>query len=256
VRLSGAAVARDAWALWRRERGLLLSLAGPFWFLPAYAMALLTPVAPVVPDGATDQTRATLLAPWLQAVGPWWLLDVALGLWGATSVYALLLDGARPTVGAAIGRGLRAWPRVVLAGLALAAAALPVAAVAGGLLGGVGLVLWLLIAVYAMARLLPLGPALTAERRLAALPAIARAARLTRGAGLPLAGLLAGTTGAGLVVQEPLLALDSWLRAASGGANVVAVAVVDAGAATAATGVALASALLAVAAYRLASSGT
>ncbi|WP_174279546.1 hypothetical protein, partial [Sphingomonas bacterium] len=71
-----------------------------------------------------------------------------------------------------------------------------------------------------------------------------------RGAGLPLALLAAAALGFGIVVGQPLLLLDAWLRANDGGVNPVAVTIVDAGAAIVSAASALGSALLGVVTYR------
>lgn len=239
----------DAVRLFRGDRELLLGLAGPFWFLPAFALAMLIPPAPGLPDGAergTPEATAAIeaFAQWLAAHGGWYLLGVAIGAWGTATVYALYLDRERPTLREALGRAAAVWPRFMLMSLLVGIMAL----------GGFAL-LWL-PGLYILGRFIPAGPALVAERPLSAVGAIGRGFGLTRGAGLQLAGITAATLALSWFAPQPLLALDLWLRERAGGANPLALATVDALAAALATLAALATALLAVAAYRrLASKG-
>lgn len=238
MRVTAAGVVADAAALARRDRALLLALAGPFWFLPAYALGLLLPAPPKLPPTADMPARAQVLAQWLTAQAPWYLLTFGLGLWGSATVYRLYLDETRPSVGTALRRGAALWPRLLLASGLVA------------LMAGAGLLLWVLPGIYVLGRLLPAGPALAAEPRLSAIAAVARAFRLTRGSGGALAVVTAAVLGIGWLAAEPLLMLEGWLRGQGDGGNPIAIAMVDAGAAAVSAATALASALLAVSAYR------
>lgn len=250
MRVTAGSVMAEAAALFRRDRGVLIALAGPFWFLPAYALALLVPNPPQPAATATVEARTQQMAAWLVAQGPWFLLSFAAALWGTATIYLLYMDAGRPTIGEALGRGLRLWPRLLLAMTFTAMAMLLLAVMLAPLPGGVGLVVWTMAAFYGLGRVLPVGPALAAERPLSAIGAIRRAWRMTRGAALPLGVVVAATLGIGVVADQPFLLLDGWLRANAGGVNPVAVAIVDAGAAAVAAAAGLASALVAVAAYR------
>ena len=237
MRVTAAGVVLDAFALFRRDRAVLTPIAGLFWFLPAYAVALLTPAPPEPPAGAEGAAAWEGLSRWLAAQAPWYALAWAVGLWGAATVYALYLRPERPELRGALATAAGLWPRLLLAsGL--------VAIMAAG-----GLLLWVVPGLYLLGRLMPVGPALAAERPLSALGAIGRAWALTRGSGLSLGAVAAATLGFGWIGSQPLLLLDGWLRA-QGGGNPVAVAIVDAGAAAISMAAALASALFAVAAYR------
>ncbi|MDB5695849.1 MAG: hypothetical protein JWN21_1392 [Sphingomonas bacterium] len=250
MRLRATHVVADALILFRRDRELLLGLAGPFWFLPAFALALLVPTAPGMPEGAragTPEATAWVeaLAQWVATQGHWFMLAAGIGGWGTATLYALYLDRSRPDLRAALRMGARLWPRFMLLSLLV------------GLMAVGGLALWILPGLYILGRFLPAGPALVAERPLGALNAVGRGFALTRGTGLPLMGVTAAISGLSWFAPQPLLSLDAWLRAQPGGANPLALATVDALAAAVTTLAALASALLAVAAYRrLTSSGT
>lgn len=243
MRIRAIDLLADAWAMWRRDRALLLGLAGPFWFLPAFALAMLVPPPPVLPTEASPGTREAVLwadhlAQWMGTHGWWYLVGAAIGGWGTATVYTLYLDRERPDARAALGLGAALWPRYML----LSALT--------GLMGLAGLMLWVLPGLYVLGRLLPAGPALVAERPLGAVAAVGRGLAVSKGAGLALMALVSATFGLGWVMQQPLMALDGWLRARPSGPNPVALATVDALAAGVATIAAAASTLLAIAAYR------
>lgn len=237
MRVTAAAVVLDALALFRRDRAVLVPVAGMFWFLPSYAVALLTPPPPPRTAGVEEAAAWEGLSRWFAAQAPWYALAWAVGLWGAATVYAMYLRPERPDLRGALAMAAGLWPRLLLAsGL--------VALVAAG-----GLLLWVLPGLYLLGRLMPVGAALTAERPLSGLGSIGRAWQLTRGSGLSLAAIAAATLGFGWIGSQPLLWLDGWLRE-QGGGNPVAVAIVDAGAAAISMAAGLATALFAVAAYR------
>ena len=235
-------VLRDAWALFRRDRDVLLRLAGPFLFLPAYALVLLVPAPPTPDANAADSQAATQA--WLQSVGDWagahggwFLLAYAIGYVGGAAILSLYLDRTRPDVGGALRRALTLAPRFLLAMLVVSFPA------------GLGLLLWVIPGLYVMGRTMLVAPALVAERPVAALAAIARGWALGRGSSLALMALSAITYVTGWLASTPFLALDGWLRE-GGGSGPVPLAIVDAGAAAVATASGLAGTLVALAAYR------
>lgn len=243
MRLRATDLVVDAWRLWRADAALLLALAGPFWFLPAFALTLLVPGPPALPAQAGPGTReavlwADRLAMWVAHDGGWYLLGSAVGGWGTLAVCALYLDRARPDAREALASGARLWPRYMLL------------SALSGLMALAGLMLWVLPGLYILGRLLPSVPALVAERPLGAVAAVGRGLAISKGAGLSLTALVAATFGLGWIAQQPLLALDGWLRDRPDGPNPVALATVDALAAAIATAAALTTVLLAVSAYR------
>jgi hypothetical protein len=237
--LTPAVVARDALALFKRDRSLLIALAGPFWFLPAYAVALLVPPPPARPATEADATLAWAesLTAWMGAQAHWYLLAWGIGIWGTATAYRLYLDDERPDLRAALRDGAALWPRLALASALTALAA------------GAGLLLWVLPGLYLLGRLFAVGPALAAERPLSALGALGRSFRITRGAGLTLMAVAAATLGAAWLLGRPLALVEGWVRAQDGG-NPVMIALIGAAGAAVSAAAALASALLAVAAYR------
>ena len=240
--LNIVATLRDAWGLFLRDRSLLIRLAGPFLFWPALALGLLVPAPPLPDEGvgeATAQATAWIdsVGQWAGHYGGWYLASYAVGLIGTAALLALVLGEGRLTVGEALSRALGIAPRYVLA---MVLVALPV---------GAGMLLYILPGLYVAGRLLLVGPVLLAERRMAAVAALARSVKLTRGAGLPMAALSACTYLGGIVATQPILMLID-LSKGDGPGNPVALALLHAAAAAVAMAAGLAQALIAVAAYR------
>lgn len=248
MRIDPAGTLAAAWALFRRDRALLLGLAGLFWFLPTLALRLLVPLPPTLAPGMEPGSDAALaalqgLADWIGMHGGWYVAAGAIDYWGVLTLFVLYLDPVQPTLHTALGRAARLWPRFFLLN---AIVALPVFA---------GLWLYAIPGIYLLARILLAGPALVAEAPLGASGAIARSFGLSRGTVLPLMALAAATLTLALL-GEPLLVLDRWLRARVDGPNPAALLMTDALAATVATAAALAGGLVAIVAYRrLASEG-
>lgn len=242
MKLDFATVLTDAWALFRRDRDLLLRIAAPFLFLPAFALALVVPDPPMPVAGAADSEAQAMIwadavQAWAAAHGGWYLLAYATSFFGTSLFYALYLDSGRPDVREALSRCLRILPRFLLA---MVIVSLP---------AGAGLLLYAIPGLYILGRTMLTGPALFAEAPLGAFAAIRRSLTLSRGAGLPLMGLAAFSYVSGWLVGAPFMMADRALRDAGEG-NPVMIAIVDAGAAAAAMAAGLAMALIAISAYR------
>lgn len=239
--LNVAVVLRDAWAIFLRDRSVLLAVAAPFLFLPAFALSLLLPPPPRSQTSSGDSAAALAylqtLGEWLRANGGWYLAGYAIACIGAASLYALYLDPERGDVSAALRRGVTMLPRYLLAMLVIA---LPV---------GAGMMLWLVPGLYVLGRVMLTGPALLAERPLGALAAIQRSLWLSRGSSLPLMALASITVLGGWVGSQPFELLGNAMRATNA-VNPVALAIVDAGSAGVGMIAAFASVLIALAAYR------
>ena len=242
MRLDFTTVLRDAWAVFRRDRDVLLGLAGPFLFLPAFALVLLVP-APPTPDAAATDSQAATQA-WIEAVGvwagahgQWFVLAYAIGYVGGAAILSSYLDPTHPDVRGALRRAVTLAPRYLLTMLVVSLPA------------GLGLLLWVVPGLFVMGRTMLVAPVLVADRPVGALAAIARGWRLGRGASLSLMALSAFTYVTGWIASTPFLALDGWLRE-GGGNSPVPIAIVDAGAAAVATASGLAGTLVALAAYR------
>lgn len=239
VRLDPAAVLHEAWALFRRDRDILLRIAGAFLFLPSFALALLVPGPPPRDQRGDDEAAVAwfdALGDWGRAHGGWYLLAYAVGYLGAATLYALYLDQRRLDVGGAIRRAAATLPRYLLT---MALVALPV---------GAGMLLLFVPGLYVLGRVMLAGPALITERG-SALSAIRRSMWLSRGSGLPLMGLAAVPVLGGALASQPFVLLDAWMRE-HGAANPVALALVDAGASLVGMASGLAGVLIALVVYR------
>jgi len=244
MRLDFATILTDAWALFKRDRDLLLRIAAPFLFLPAFALALVVPDPPM-PDQTAGNNEAQALAwadqvtAWASTNGGWYGLAYAISFFGTSLLYALYLDrrDGAPDVGAAMRRSATLFPRYLLAMLLVSLPA------------GAGLLLYAIPGLYILGRTMLTGPALFAEAPLGAIAAIRRSLSLTRGSGLPLMALAAFSYISGWLIGEPFMMVDRWMRE-TGQENPVVLAIVDAGAAAAAMAAGLAMALIAVSSYR------
>ena len=227
----------DGRALWARERALIVALGAPFLFLPALAVQLLTAPPPMLP---AERTQASLerwldaLGGWGQANAGWYLLADGVAVLGAAALTILLADPARPTVGEALGRAGRLWPRFLLASVL---AAIPV-----------GLGMWLILpGLFLQARFVVATTVLAVEP-VSASGALGRSWRLTRVAG-GVFGAVAALFALQWIALTPLVPLDDWLRQPTH-LNPVVLALVDGGMAAVGALYQVALVLLGVVAYR------
>lgn len=256
VEFSGPFVA--ALASWRRDRVVLLPLAGLTMFVPQLAVLLLVPEMPkpVAGEATEEATRAWMEAvtTWAGAHGLWYLLAPAIGLLGALAVIALYLDPGRPTLARALARAALLFPRYLLAALLVA---FPLGALLVPALASPPLLIVLLAPIfYVFGRTMLVGPAIVAEAPLGAVAAVARSWALTRGRGWVLACVYAAIMLGAQMLGGVFLSVGSAM-AGGGTINPVLVAIVDGFAALSASAAALTLALVEVALYRrVASSGT
>ncbi len=246
MKLDFATVLTDAWALFKRDRDLLLRIAAPFLFLPAFALALVVPDPPMPAPGSGSSEAQTLawadqVTTWASANGGWYGLAYAISFFGTSLLYALYLDRRDGAVGldvaTAMKRCVTLFPRYLLA---MVLVSLP---------AGAGLLLYAIPGLYILGRAMLTGPVVFAEAPIGAFAAIRRSLVLTRGSGLPLMGLAAFSYIGGWVLGQPFMSVDRWMRT-NAQENPVVLALVDAGAAAAAMAAGLAMALIAVSAYR------
>ncbi|HWK37177.1 hypothetical protein [Sphingomonas sp.] len=259
MRLDSAALLRDGWALWRRDRALLLPLVGLAIFLPRLALQLLVPQWPMPEKGATGEEAmrawSDAFAGWVGSYGGWYVAALLIGLWGVLAVVTLYLDRNRPTVVGAAGRALALLPRYILVTVLIG---LPT----GGLLSLALAMPLLMIAVlaplfYVYARTTLAAAVLAGEAPIGAVAAIARSWRLTRGHGWTLAWLLAGLMLSAAVIGGAVLAIGGLGGGSGDQVHPVLVGLTAAVAVAIESAATLATALVGVAAYRrLASSGT
>ena len=242
MRITFAGILADAWALFRRDSDLLMRIAAPFFFLPAFALTLFVPPMPMPDSAIADreiqaQRWAEQVSDWIGGYGLGFCIAYVLLYFGLAVILTLYLDDGRPDVRGAFGRAIAIFPRFLLAMILVSIPA--------------GLGMWVLVVpgLYVMGRTMLTAPILLADRGAGALVAIRRSLTMTRGSGLTLMGLAAFVYLIGLLGGQPFLLLDGWMRG-TGLANPVAVAVVDAAAAAVAMITQLALALVAIVAYR------
>lgn len=239
--LTVSRVLADAWRLFRGEHDLIVRIAAPFVFLPAYAALLMTDPLPPLPDAPRDEAAIeawlTLALEWARGNGWWYVAGDLIGMFGGAVLAILLLSPRRPTVGEAMrGAGTRLLP-FVGAGLLTA---VPV---------GLGIQLLVLPGLYAQARLSAAIPALAARPHLGVFAALRDSLHRTRGRGLALTGAIVALFLVQYVAVIPLLSADGWLREA-GHENAAVLGLVDALIAAAGAAYHVALLLVGIVAYR------
>lgn len=231
-----AGLARDAWARWRRDRGVLLALAGPFLFLPLFAWLLLVPEPAVKPE-MEDAERMRIFLAWAGENAHWLAARIGVELYGSAAILALYLSRQHRDVAGLLRATLALLPGFMVAVLA-----------SWGLVT-LGVFAFILPAMYIYGRVCLTGPVLVAEPQAGILGAITRSIALTRGHGWQLFGYLALTLLAGMLAAQ-LLAGANERMAGAGATNPVAVAILDALAAAAVSATALIRLLFEVTLYR------
>lgn len=231
--------ARAAWVLFKRDRDVLLALAGIFMFLPTLALMLLLPSPPAALATGASETATQLWASnylnWIVACSPWLILATAVSMVGALSVISFYLAPVRPHVGGAIAVAVRHFPTYALLMVGVT------------LVASLGVVLFVLPGLWILGRTMLTGAALIAEGRRGGEP-VRRSIGLTRGSGLVMAGLAGLSTFGIQLLLTPFSALDEAMRAARA-VNPVAIMLVDVGGAAVAAAGALAIVLLQVTIY-------
>lgn len=186
-------------ALIGANKDTISAIAGLFFFLPTLAAALLLPEAsttiPVSGNGdsgdpqvamqqAIDQISALYADNW-----PVLLAISIAGFIGSLSLLALLTDKGRPTVGEALGQGIRSIPTYIAAQLISALAAGVVVGLPLGLMAALappavtataGLALVVLV-IYMFVKFALIAPVIAIDTERNPLAAMARSWRLTKG---------------------------------------------------------------------------
>jgi len=247
MRLDLAGVLRDAWAMAKRDRDVLIGVGGVLILVPQIAQAMFVTAPPPLPESGSDSAA---LQAWIEAATVWsrqndvLLLALALvSLFGAVVLFLLYADRERPAVGSALSTGIAFLPRYVLLALSVT---LPV---------NIGTLLLLLPGLYLKGRLLPIGPLFVAERPLGVFAAWRRSFALTRGHGLALMALACVPLLAGDLLALPFQLLGNALNGAPM-ANPVVAALLDIGVGVGRTLGVIAAILIEVALYRRLKTGT
>lgn len=179
------------------NRDTISAIAGLFLFLPSLAAALFIPEATttVAPGGGNEDPQVAMQAALDQITALYadnWpvLLAVSIaGFIGSLSLLALLSDRGHPTVGEALGTGIKAIPAYIAAQLLSALAAgvvigLPLglmAAVAPPAVVGVAGLALVVFAIYLFVKFSLISPVIAIEGVGNPITAIARSWRLTKG---------------------------------------------------------------------------
>lgn len=220
MRLTLGRVLGDAWTILRREGDLVLRVAAPFVFLPAFAVQLLAAPAPALPQSPRDQAAMQAwfeqLSAWGQANAGWYLLADLIGIYGLAALTILLVHPARPDVKTALITAARRFGRFLLANLLVT---IPV---------GLGLWVFVLPGLYIQARLIATIPALVVEAPLGAARAVGRSWRLTRREWWGVLAAIITVFLAQYLLVAPLVGADSVLRS-PGHQNPFVLALADAG---------------------------
>jgi len=181
------------------NRDMVLIVAGVFFLLPNLMLSMLAPGAaqpPAMPAGAEanlEQVTAQLSA-WFAEV--WWMYAAiaVLQAVGTLALLALLTDRDRPTVGEAIGFGVKALPTylatqiIISLGVGLAGGAAIMVAQVVPLLGVLLVLLAMVFVLYAMIKLSLITPAIAIEKEMNPVAALKRSWRLTKGNSLLILG--------------------------------------------------------------------
>jgi hypothetical protein len=190
------------------NRDTISAIAGLFFFLPSFAAALLVPEAgtsvPVSGPAASGNPQVAMQQALDQIMALYadnWVVLVAVsvaGFVGSLSLLALLTDRGHPTVGEALGTGVRSIPAYLAAQVACGLAAglviaLPLALLAAfappAVLALAGLALVVLV-IYLAVKFSLIAPVIAIDAVRNPLAAIARSWRLTRGNSLRIFGFI------------------------------------------------------------------
>ncbi|MFA5966287.1 MAG: hypothetical protein WC804_19910 [Sphingomonas sp.] len=235
----------DAWAMWRRDRSVLLAIAGFFLFMPQLAGLLFVPDRPplVAQQGATatavdPQAQAQAIVDFFAQHAPLLIAINIATMFGVLVVLMLYLTDGRRDVGGVLVAALRRLPAYFVLTLIVEAAAVL----------GVMIVYLLIPALYIVGRLLLAGPIFAASGA-GPLAAVASSFRMTRGRGLVLAGLATLILLVGVLLPLPAIALGDVLDRAPL-ANPVSALIIDAIAAALITVAMLGGVLVRIALYR------
>lgn len=217
---------KEASAAIAANREVVIALAGVFFLLPSLAMALLFP-APQPTAGMDSKEAAAVIADYYTSILPYLLPLILFQAAGTLALLTLLTDRSRPTVGEAIGSGVRGIVPYVLAqillgvGVGLVGGTVLAVGTATGLaaLTVVGLAAVGLLVIYAGIKTSLVAPVVAVEGERNPVAALRRSWLLTKGNSLRIAVfyLLVGV--AFLVVTSVIAAMAGIVVALIGGAH-------------------------------------
>jgi hypothetical protein len=167
------------------NRDVLVAIAGVFFLLPGLIGTVVLPV-PQLDSAMNQQQLAEAITRFYTAAAPLMLVLSLPMLVGYLTVLAILLDRDRPTVGTAIGIGIRLLP-IYLAAQMLTGVVLSIGwlTVVGGLSvimpASIAAVVSLVLMIYPLVRVVLIGPEMVAQRIRNPLRAILAGLSRTRG---------------------------------------------------------------------------
>lgn len=180
------------------NRDTISAIAGLFFFLPAMASTLLVPELanpnqPAPPPGADpQQVMQAMMDQMTAAYAENWPILLALAavqFLGSMSLFALLTDRGNPTVGEALGTGLKSIPSylaaqllgVIVASLAIGIPLGVISAMGGAAVAVLAVLVALILILYAAIKLSLIAPVIAIEGERNPLTAIGRSWQLTKG---------------------------------------------------------------------------
>ena len=185
---------KEASAAILANREVVFALAGVFFLLPRLAMALLFP-APEPSAGLDTDATVAMITGYYQSILPWMVPMVLFQAAGTLALLTLLTDRTRPTVGEAIGRGVRGIVPYVLAQLILGLAigliggtVLAIGAATGlAVLTAIGVAFVFVLLIYAGIKTSLVAPVIAVEGERNPVAALKRSWALTSGNSMRLA---------------------------------------------------------------------
>lgn len=189
---------RDAMGLLQGNLGLLATIAGVFYFIPYAAASSLIPELGQLANPAAGTDPDAMIAMVEAMIAEYWWLFLGLiivGAIGSLAMLALVRQRSKPTVGEALGTGVRSVPTYLVAQIIQSAMIMlsVILLVAIPSLTGVraiaslGAVAAMMAAVYILVKLSLVSPIIAIEGQINPVAATRRSWQLTKGSSLRLA---------------------------------------------------------------------
>ena len=165
-KLDFTAAWKDAIALLKANLETILPIIGVFILLPAIIVGYMVP-EPVIDPAAADSGMGQLMQ-YYRDLAPWLLLTIVTSAISYATIYTLVFNPSRPTVGEAFGIGMGFFVTILLASLLSAVAMF------------VGLIFLILPGIYLIIKFSLAGPAIVAENIKNPIAALSRSWALTK----------------------------------------------------------------------------
>ena len=188
---------REAVSLLKANLGLLATIAGVFYFLPYTAATSFIPELSQMSNPAAGMTPEAMIAMFEAIVAKyWWLFLILIILGGIASLamLALMRQRGKPTVGEALGSGLRSiatylgaqvLQAALLVAMVIVLVGLP-AALGSRALSALGMLVGFVLAIYLVIKLVLVSPVIAIEGERNPVAAMRRSWALTKGSSLRL----------------------------------------------------------------------